>query len=110
MENIKEKQNENETFCPICFNLLIDNDICILDTCSHELCFHCFSQQKKHSDKCPICGMCYISVKHIKINNNEKTEEIIYLNEVDYKEIRNNKEDLLGKFYINNNYNYIRKL
>jgi len=84
--------------CPICYKDLNQNEnICILDKCTHKICFDCFDSLKKHSDKCPICGITFISAINKKIQENEKIEEIIFLNENDYTEIKNNKNNLLGK-------------
>jgi hypothetical protein len=88
---------EIEINCPICYNDLNHNEnICIIDKCEHKICFNCFDIFKKHSNKCPICGLEFISVLNKKIKEDEKIEEIIFLNEKDYEEIKQNKNDLLG--------------
>lgn len=90
--------------CPICYNDLNLNDsYCIIEKCQHSICFDCFDTLKKHNNKCPICGLEFSSVLNRKIKENEneiikvEVEEIIFLCEKDYEEIKQNKNNLLGK-------------
>jgi len=48
--------NEEENFCPICYNILQNHTTSIFLPCNHSLCLHCFANCiLQDIYKCPIC-------------------------------------------------------
>ena len=86
------------TECPICYNIIEDNNLCITN-CDHYFCLECLNEWIKINNNCPTCRGEIISYKNnnetnrlIFINNNEELQDI-YSNIGELENIIHNAEN-----------------
>ena len=81
IESIIDIENNQDNECPICLNIIEENDLCITN-CDHFFCLECLNQWIKINNNCPTCREEIISYK-----NNNETNRLIFIN---------NNEELLN--------------
>lgn len=95
------EQKDLIAFCPICYSDISEIEfLCEFEVCLHSICYCCFENLKKHSDKCPICGILYSLILKKAHSKDFEVVEFYQLNENDFKEINKNKIQVLGKLII----------